>query len=444
MTGLAAAIDNYEIPTDRDGLIELHALHDKLSAIVAVADGAFDSAELWDLDGATSMTRWLVAECKMSNRDARRHTSVATKLAALPFLTKVFGAGDVSAGQIDVITTAVKPRHLTLFADHEAGLVPALAALEVHATVTVMNEWAAKADAVIDGDEPEQVTRSTLSHSRVGSYGRLDANLFGDDDTIVAEALRLTQRRDDDGETRTRAERAADALVELCARALRDHDTPKTEPGRQRPGVNVVIDAPDLAANELRELGVTDQGELDDLLANQAEMTGAVRAWYQTGLRRQHEPGGGSAKTLTGHDLSPALATAFGCDSSMRRVVTAGSTILDYGKPMSTLPQSVRDAVVIRDRRCRFRGCPRTIDWCEVHHIRERQHGGPDSVGNCVLLCARHHHILHRPHWHSAIAPDGTLTVTESSGRTWATHPPGPANHTRAGDGPPRPLDPSA
>ena len=118
----------------------------------------------------------------------------------------------------------------------------------------------------------------------------------------------------------------------------------------------------------------------------------------------------------------------------MRRLVATGSTLLDYGRPMPTLPKSVRDAVILRDRRCRFPGCRRTVDWCEVHHIRHRVDGGADSVANCVLLCAHHHHVLHRDGWSAHLEPDGTLAIAAPHDRHWVTRPPGPTN----GPSPPR------
>ena len=319
-------------------------------------------------------------------------------------------------------------------------MVPALALLDIDATVTVLRDWTTRADAILDGAEPDDRPKRTTVHLNkvLDDYGRLDANLTNDDYAIVVEAIRLARRADDpetDGTKRTRAERDGDALVELCRRMLRDDDTPRTAPGRQRPGVNLVIDAADFAANTLRALGIGTVEQLDTYLA-QRPTTVAERAWYQAGLNRRHQPDGGSATTVSGHDISPALAAAFCCDATLRRIVTNGSEIIDYGRAMPTLPRSVRDAVVVRDRRCRFRGCDRTVDWCEVHHVHRRTDGGPDAVSNCVLLCARHHHVLHRDGWAAELDPDGTLTVTGPRRRSWSTRPPGPGN------GPSPPPDP--
>jgi hypothetical protein len=120
----------------------------------------------------------------------------------------------------------------------------------------------------------------------------------------------------------------------------------------------------------------------------------------------------------------------------MRRVLTAASTVLDHGRALPTIPQAIRDVVVLRDRHCRFPGCQRGVDWCEVHHVRRRIDGGPDAVTNCVLLCAYHHHVLHRDGWSAHLADDGTLVVACPRGRHRTTRPPGPANGPPPSTGP--------
>jgi hypothetical protein len=41
-----------------------------------------------------------------------------------------------------------------------------------------------------------------------------------------------------------------------------------------------------------------------------------------------------------------------------------------------------------------------------------------------VMLCSRHHHLLHRPGWHAKLLPDATLEITDPQSRVRATSPP--------------------
>jgi hypothetical protein len=46
---------------------------------------------------------------------------------------------------------------------------------------------------------------------------------------------------------------------------------------------------------------------------------------------------------------------------------------------------------------------------------------------NLVLLCSRHDHLLHHPHWHAKLLPDATLEVTDPHGQVRTTTPPDPS-----------------
>ena len=35
--------------------------------------------------------------------------------------------------------------------------------------------------------------------------------------------------------------------------------------------------------------------------------------------------------------------------------------------------------------------------WCDAHHIVHRADGGPTAIGNLLLLCRRHHRMVHAP-----------------------------------------------
>jgi hypothetical protein len=50
---------------------------------------------------------------------------------------------------------------------------------------------------------------------------------------------------------------------------------------------------------------------------------------------------------------------------------------------------------------------------------------GTTELNNLILLCSRHHHLLHKPGWHSILDADGTLTITTPNlGHTIQSKPP--------------------
>jgi Domain of unknown function (DUF222)/HNH endonuclease len=109
-------------------------------------------------------------------------------------------------------------------------------------------------------------------------------------------------------------------------------------------------------------------------------------------LRDEH---GSSELDHTG-PASIGLARLLACDASITRVVLGPASVpLDVGRRTPVVGPSLRRAVVVRDRSCRFPGCGRPAPWCDAHHIVHWADGGPTAVGNLILLCRPHHRCLH-------------------------------------------------
>jgi hypothetical protein len=96
--------------------------------------------------------------------------------------------------------------------------------------------------------------------------------------------------------------------------------------------------------------------------------------------------------------VGPAVARRLACDASVMRVVMNGrSEPLDVGRRTSVVPPALRRAVIVRDRHCRFPGCDRPHTWCDAHHVVHWADGGSTALPNLLLLCRRHHGMVHRP-----------------------------------------------
>ena len=91
------------------------------------------------------------------------------------------------------------------------------------------------------------------------------------------------------------------------------------------------------------------------------------------------------------------------------------------------IPPGIRNAVILRDRRCRWPGgCHQPAAACQVHHVTHLAHGGATSLTGCVLLCSYHHQIvIHRWGWTLVLNPDGTTTAWNPD-RTKVLHSHGP------------------
>jgi hypothetical protein len=99
---------------------------------------------------------------------------------------------------------------------------------------------------------------------------------------------------------------------------------------------------------------------------------------------------------------------------------------LDIGFSES-VPAGIRNAVTLRDKRCRWAGgCHQPASACEVHHVKHKKNGGKTSTKDCVLLCFFHHQIMiHKWGWTLVLNPDGTTTAW-NPGKTKVLHSHGP------------------
>ncbi|MDP9069775.1 MAG: HNH endonuclease [Actinomycetota bacterium] len=319
----------------------------------------------------------------MSGGAAASMGRTAKRLRQAPTTAAAWSGGVLSGGQVQAMVANVDERAGALFAEHESSLVPALAELSVRDTALAMQAWRARAEALLDdADQPEEAQRSL--HLSQTLDGRRELKGFFDAEAgeVVATALRLAASPDAEGEPdRSPAERRADALVDVC-RFFLDHQD-HVAAGRHRPHLNVVID-------------------YDDLVA------------------------GAAGRLVNDGFVDPAGMRRLLCDAAIHRVVVEGrSSILDYGTATRSVPANLWSALVLRDRHCRHPGCDRPSAWCEAHHVIPVLEDGPTCLANLVLKCSRHHHIAHLPGWAEKLKPDATLVLTDPTGRTWETHPPG-------------------
>jgi len=103
------------------------------------------------------------------------------------------------------------------------------------------------------------------------------------------------------------------------------------------------------------------------------------------------------------------------CSATITRLVTAGdSEVLDMGRKVRLATPAQRRALARRDRHCIAPGCRRRPQWCDAHHVISWLDDGPTDLDNLVLLCRRHHTLVHTTKW--------TVTRT-AGGRHTLTHP---------------------
>jgi len=74
--------------------------------------------------------------------------------------------------------------------------------------------------------------------------------------------------------------------------------------------------------------------------------------------------------------------------------------VLDVGHSFRLAPPKLRRALTLRDGGCVVPGCTADPSRCEAHHITYWEHSGETSISTMVLLCSKHHHMVHKGRWH--------------------------------------------
>jgi len=311
---------------------------------------------LHERDGFLSAAAWLVARFKVAWGAAREQVRIARALDRMPETLRALGEGDVSMSAVRVLV-AVRDADVDAFERCEPQLVEAARIHSVSELQRVAAFWREAVEREVGEDGLTAHRRLHASVSLLGMV-RVDGDLDPETGESLLTALRAVldaESRSGAEDDRTPAQKRADALGEICRQWLDLAERPTV--GGERPHVTLTVDADALRASA----------------------------------------GGGAGEFDHSGPVGSEAARRLACDASVMRVVLSGrSEPLDVGRRTPVVPPSMRRAVIVRDRGCRFPGCDRPHAWCDAHHVMHWADGGPTAVANLTLLCRRHHRMIHR------------------------------------------------
>jgi hypothetical protein len=274
----------------------------------------------------------------------------------MPGTEAALTSGEITSSAARLLVSA-RQTNPEQFAEAEDMLVDAARVLSFRDLHQAVEYWRQAADRS-DGPEERYFKRHLHVSPTVFGMVRVDGDLDPETGQTVITALRAVQ--DADAKTavgedyRNPGQRRADALGELCRQWLDRSNRPQS--GGERPHVVVTVDVPALQGQP------HGRAEMDDVGPIHRQ---AARRWA--------------------------------CDASVVRVIARGrSEPLDVGRRTPVVPAPLRRAVIVRDRHCRFPGCDRPQSWCDAHHVQHWADGGSTSLANLILLCRRHHRLVHQ------------------------------------------------
>jgi Domain of unknown function (DUF222)/HNH endonuclease len=436
------------------------------TATRAVVLTRFISTQGYSADADYSPRSWLIHRTRITKGAATAHTAWARRADAHPLIADALAEGHVlseSYGRKLCEWTDKLPEDCRPAAD--AILVTAARAgadqqdlVELAMEIYARSLPASPEDDPDDGFEDRQVRVETT----FAGAGVMTGDLTAECAAIVTAVLDALSAPMDAEDTRTHGQRYHDALQESMKRLLASGLLP--ERAGQPVKANVHVSLLELRAldhgsvletqwvTEVRirwaarraaaSEGASDGAAWLDGDAAQAATCDATLTPVVTGDldlpvlddlvklcveldRLDHgaqapAPASPSAEALQQAIIGKAidLLSGPGGLASFLRTRQLGARLAGPSLPLDigfskTIPPGIRNAVILRDRRCRWPGgCNQPARACEVHHVKHIAHGGPTSLKECVLLCSYHHQIvIHRWGWTLVLNPDGTTTA---------------------------------
>jgi hypothetical protein len=317
----------------------------------------FASTDDYDELGFVSAIDWIRFNCHMTSGAAADRVAVGQAMDRIPRSIEAVAVGEIGLAHVTVMARtadALKDRFderplIEYAREHSPGKFHYFCRHARHAA-----DPTGYANEEVDQVENRRLSLSSWIDGTMILNGVLDA--FGG--AALRAALEPLARRSGDHDHREREQRLADALVELAAG------------GQQRASLQVT-------------------SSVETLLG----LAGAPAADIEFSL-----------------PISADVVERLACDSSVTRILLdSESTVIDVGRSKRVVSGPARRALNARDRTCRWPGCDRTASWSAAHHVVHWIHGGTTDLDNLVLLCHRHHWMVHEGDWQLVRSDDGRM-----------------------------------
>ncbi|GJM08441.1 MAG: HNH endonuclease [Lysobacteraceae bacterium] len=318
----------------------------------------FDEAHGWSGGGVLSCAHWLSWKVGTNLGAAREKVRVAHALKNLPQISEAFSMGSVSYSKVRAMT-----RVATL--ENEEFLLT----IARHGTARHVEQLVR---------HYRKVTRTEALQRDNEVHKRRSLSVQVDDDGMVILKGRFTPEQ---GASIIQAlDKAMDDCFEESRKQEAGKDEIKPEPYSAR------------RADAMEKLA-------DSFLCNkQGRQTGGDKYLINvhTTVETLQEGGEQSESELGGiGNVSAESSRRMSCDCGVVHTTenTDGDT-LSIGRKARTVPPSIRRALDRRDGGCAFPGCSCTR-FVDAHHIIHWADGGETKLSNLVLLCRRHHRLVH-------------------------------------------------
>jgi hypothetical protein len=382
VTRLVAQIEEFCAEPIRDtgpelasDLLELARGRNLLDLKFSEMAAAFAMTDEYDAQGSVSPIQWIRHNCHMTSGAAADRVAVGQHVTSVPESLGALAEGEIGFS------------HLALIAHEAAALTESGSNKQFDETPLLRKAKDFSVGRFRDfchhhrhATDPEgyaanqaQVAEARKLTMKPGEGGILWIRgvLDPEGGAIVRTALAPLSKRNGKGDDRKLDRRLADGLVEMAHHSMDEGSLPKR-------------------AGERPHLQVT--------------------ATLETLLQRCGAPAGDLEFSLP---ISAASVERLACDCKLTRILLdSDSQVIDVGRTKRLMTPAQQKALRVRDKGCRWPGCDRPPTWTSGHHLEHWIRGGSTELKNLVLLCHRHHWMVHEGKWQIAGTDDGQfLTV---------------------------------
>ena len=336
------------------------------------------SGALAHFQGIASTAHYLAWACSMNATVAREHVRVARALRDMPLIRDLFRVGRLSYSKVRELTRLVG----VVDESELCQLALELTASQLARTVSSFRLAAGSRIRALP-------TRRYSAHEVEGGMVRISVVLPTEQAALIT------------------------AAVEAAARAAAQEAQIDQLPGDQPlsvPQLDRVQALADIAATYLETLPgepaddhtlvvVHGNAEALDVPAGTSQVPDDVSAGTSLRAGTCHIEGQGA--------IEPATAERLLCTAKVQGVLVGrGGKVLALGRTQRLATRAQRRALKVRDRGiCQFPGCHATTHL-DAHHLVAWSHGGRTDLDNLILLCGRHHTLVHEGGLRIGEAPD--------------------------------------
>ncbi|MDA4108038.1 hypothetical protein MHOL44478_12300 [Mycobacterium holsaticum DSM 44478] len=415
---------------------------------------SYEEREHWVADGWNCAAAEVAAAMGIGRYRAGQQMAIGLALRnRLPKVAALFSEGLISA---DVISTITWRTHLVLDGEPLARVDAEIAERASSWGALGQQRLELAVDAVVETHDPDarrryrdaaqncdvQVGKPDDATGTASLYGRLDAT----DAKLLMQCLEQMVAGICDGDPRNAGQRRAAALGALAAGADRltcqcgSPQCPwinKDDPRAARFVIHVLADTVPTAETPAEiTAGLSRDTHTDaepEGGAAAAEAPAAEepppkveptppQAKSKANLWAPNQPDkpATAAVIVGGGVIPPAL---------LAELVANGAKVQSVYRPDGADPEpryrpsrACERFVRLRDMTCRFPGCDRPAEYCDLDHTTPYP-DGPTHPSNIKCVCRFHHLLKTFCGWSDQQGPDGTIIWTAPSGHTYRTHP---------------------